>query len=776
MPESIAEATVTLRGDGTQLEGDVGRTVGNVARAFAGLAVLKGTFDFIKEGVVGLGELEAVTAQTNQTIKTTGAVANVTSDSVVKFGEKIEGLTGIDQVQIQTGENLLLTFRGIRNEAGKGNDIFDRARELAVDLSVAWGQDMSASAVQLGKALENPVTGMTALQRVGITFSETQKETIKQMVKTGDTLGAQKIILEELEKQVGGSAAAFGETLPAKMAVAQQSFEDMQQSIAAGLLPAIEFGASAVQTFSEIVQGLPGPVQSAVTAVGGFAAAGFLLAPTLNATVSVIEKVGPQALQAGAAVGSASVNFAKGAISAGALGTGIGAVAGGIVGVGALMVGAGLGVAYLAGAFERSGVSADVFGQNLAKMPLGKAVPEFVNLGAAIQKAGESTVMANVHLQGSNLTLGVFKETAEASHPAARALADAIVAYGLAGQNGLPTQKEMNVVLADSRAKFAESAGAASASKVVVDEYARTVDAAKVTIDNIKLATDNWNATLAAHAGPMLASTDATVNYQAAVDKLTEALLADTTGMNVNEQSGRNVIVTLENLAVTTMKDVEAQIAAAEATGNHAAAADIAALASQRMAGDILNSGAAAGYSADQMVMYTADVLNIPPEAVTKILENSPDAQAAIEGFISYFLGQDGKTASTYLNNYTTNYVRTVTSGLFSGGQQYGSYWGAHGAIVTGLPKMASGGILTAPAVIAGEAGPEAVVPLGNTATNRSDRAKVMAAAGLYGEGDGYEHLCALLEQNNALLGRIAAQQNRPGGNPPSRAIMGTRR
>jgi phage-related minor tail protein len=63
------------------------------------------------------------------------------------------------------------------------------------DMSVALGTDASGSAIQLGKALNDPIKGVAALQKVGVSFTESQKEQIKTLVETGDTLGAQKIIL-----------------------------------------------------------------------------------------------------------------------------------------------------------------------------------------------------------------------------------------------------------------------------------------------------------------------------------------------------------------------------------------------------------------------------------------------------------------------------------------------------------------------------------------------------------------------------------------------------
>jgi hypothetical protein len=73
------------------------------------------------------------------------------------------------------------------------------------------GTDLKGSAVQLGKALNDPIAGVGALSRVGVTFTETQKDMIKTMVEAGNVAGAQTLILDELGKEFGGSAKALAD-------------------------------------------------------------------------------------------------------------------------------------------------------------------------------------------------------------------------------------------------------------------------------------------------------------------------------------------------------------------------------------------------------------------------------------------------------------------------------------------------------------------------------------------------------------------------------------
>jgi len=59
--------------------------------------------------------------------------------------------------------------------------------------------------LKLGKALEDPIVGLGALRRVGVSFTDAQKEMIKVLTMTGRKAEAQRIILDALDQQVGGA-------------------------------------------------------------------------------------------------------------------------------------------------------------------------------------------------------------------------------------------------------------------------------------------------------------------------------------------------------------------------------------------------------------------------------------------------------------------------------------------------------------------------------------------------------------------------------------------
>jgi phage-related protein len=230
-------------------------------------------------------ESVAVGKATEQIIKATGGAAGITAAQVGDLSGAISAKTGIDDEAIQSASNLLLTFKNVK-DAGEGQAaMFDRATAAAVDLSKAGFGDMSSAAKMLGKALNDPEKGITALSRAGVTFTDQQKEQIKALMKTGDVLGAQKIIMKEVESQVGGVAAATRSPIEAM----QTLFGNLQESIGGALLPAFQ---SITDTVGPVFDSLQGPLATIAGTLGGaFASAMQVIAPLLPPLADVFAQI-----------------------------------------------------------------------------------------------------------------------------------------------------------------------------------------------------------------------------------------------------------------------------------------------------------------------------------------------------------------------------------------------------------------------------------------------------------------------------------------------------
>jgi hypothetical protein len=165
-----------------------------------------------------------------------GSQTEKVTDRLKEFAEANERSIAVDADIIKATQAKLLTFKNLAITADEVGGAMDRATLAAIDLAAAGFGEAEQNAVQLGKALQDPVKGITALARSGVTFTEQEKEKIAALVETNRVLEAQDLILSAIETQVGGTAAATA-TGSAKMSLA---FLAMQDALGEALMPVFE--------------------------------------------------------------------------------------------------------------------------------------------------------------------------------------------------------------------------------------------------------------------------------------------------------------------------------------------------------------------------------------------------------------------------------------------------------------------------------------------------------------------------------------------------------
>ena len=207
-----------------------GLALGGIAVGVAGIAALG---NVLMDSVSAAMEAQAAQAQLAAVIESTGGIAGVTADMANRLATELQNVTRFEDDAVLGAESILLTFTNI------GREVFPDAMWAAADLSQALGTDLQSSVMMLGKALNDPLSGITALKRAGVQLTDQQEAMIKKMIEAGDTMGAQKIILQELETQVGGSAKAYGETLAGKLEIFNNTLGDVKETIGNALIPAL---------------------------------------------------------------------------------------------------------------------------------------------------------------------------------------------------------------------------------------------------------------------------------------------------------------------------------------------------------------------------------------------------------------------------------------------------------------------------------------------------------------------------------------------------------
>lgn len=243
---TLAQLVVKIAGDTGQLEAALGRAehkatsmAGGIGKAFSSI----GKFTAIG-AVAGLGALTAaavsftgeareavkIEKQLDAVLKSTSGVAGVTAKAAMDYAGAMQRVTNFDDDAVLSAENVLLTFTKV------GKDAFFPATKAALDMSTALKMDLQSAITMVGKALNDPVKGITAMTKAGVAFTDQQKDQIKALVESGDLLSAQKIILKELATEFGGSAEAAADP----WTQVKNQFGELQETLGKALLPTVD--------------------------------------------------------------------------------------------------------------------------------------------------------------------------------------------------------------------------------------------------------------------------------------------------------------------------------------------------------------------------------------------------------------------------------------------------------------------------------------------------------------------------------------------------------
>jgi hypothetical protein len=231
--------TMRLKEEGAaQVKASTDRLNKSFASATNGANKLDGGISLLSSGMKQLGlaisvgaafqkfinatsEAQFAQAQLQSALNSTAYVAGQSREALNEHAAALQKVTAFGDDAVSGAQGLLLTFTKIRG------DVFPKATTAVLDMAQAMGTDLKSAALQVGKALNDPVLGVGALARAGVQFSQQQKNVIESLVKTGQVAKAQEVILKELETQFGGSAKAARNTFGGALAALNEAFGDL---------------------------------------------------------------------------------------------------------------------------------------------------------------------------------------------------------------------------------------------------------------------------------------------------------------------------------------------------------------------------------------------------------------------------------------------------------------------------------------------------------------------------------------------------------------------
>jgi hypothetical protein len=215
---------------------------------------------FISDSIAKFDIQAKAVAQVNAVLRSTGGISGQTTESLKKQASELQKLTRIGDEMTLSGQAMLLTFTNVRGE------IFEKSvplmQDMATAMTTATGAEVTLkdTAILMGKALNDPIKGMTSLRRVGVAFTEQQTAQVRAMVKSGDIIGAQTIILTELQTEFGGSARAAALAGAGGLKQMENAWGDIKEVV----------GEFLISTINPFIQGLKEMIEPADTVAQSF--------------------------------------------------------------------------------------------------------------------------------------------------------------------------------------------------------------------------------------------------------------------------------------------------------------------------------------------------------------------------------------------------------------------------------------------------------------------------------------------------------------------------
>jgi hypothetical protein len=196
------------------------KAVGAAAIAFGAIVAKVST-----KAIAAANEQEKAEAKLTAVIRSTGGAAGFTAKEMFGMAAELQRVTTYGDETTISAMAVLATFKEIGGEA------FPRTVKAAADMASVMGTDLQSAIVMIGKAMNDPIANLSAMSRAGVQFTDEQKSMVKQLWISGDALGAQKIILTELESQFGGTSEAMRTTFGGAMKGATNALGDLWEEI-----------------------------------------------------------------------------------------------------------------------------------------------------------------------------------------------------------------------------------------------------------------------------------------------------------------------------------------------------------------------------------------------------------------------------------------------------------------------------------------------------------------------------------------------------------------
>lgn len=218
-----------------------------------GIGALMEGFEFLKESKKDFDDMQKATADLGQTMLTMGGAVGVTEGELNEMAEAMNKTTVNSKAAIVSAQALMLTFGNVKGKQ------FEEGMKSAGDYAAKFFKgDLMEASKSLGIALDDPIKGMARLHKTGVSFSDTQKEQIKNLQEAGKLTEAQEIILKEIKRETKDQAEIFAKTDAGQLLMAKKQWEDIHLAVG-GLVSKIQ--VALIPAFTIFINTLKGGIE-----------------------------------------------------------------------------------------------------------------------------------------------------------------------------------------------------------------------------------------------------------------------------------------------------------------------------------------------------------------------------------------------------------------------------------------------------------------------------------------------------------------------------------
>lgn len=689
---------VKVKDEATNAFGKINVGMESLAKVATGVGVaLAGALAFSMQQAM---ESEAAQAQLQAALVSTGGAAGLSAAELNKMSASLASQTTFTDDAITGAQSMLLTFTRI------GRDTFPQATKAVLDIATAMGGDLKGASIQLGKALNDPAQGLTALTRIGVSFTDQQKKQIETLQKSGKTMEAQKIILAELSTEFGGRAMAAAQTYEGRLKRLNNAFSEIAENVGRSVLPSLGLFLDDALASAQSAQEATGKTNNWSKAFYSFASGAKAAGYVLQGVVFAIAILGEAIVGSAAIVIAFGVDVVKTFRNVGKIGTEI------FSAIGKAITGDFSGAK---DAFNRAMSQFDFStvasaAKMTAKVVLGTAVEmdlAFIKAGQAMSEGINQTGFRPIRdasaAAGKQLKMDIGGAAADTA-ASVKKIREAISSLG---ETARGVQEKLSTVIRDYTQKAAEQ----------LDSYKTKIasinsDIQKIKDDFTRNEADRQKSYQDSVVSLYISQQDKLADLQKNYNDNTKKIGEESNDSQRAELQAKNSDISLE---IAKQQTILAQFEKEQANIEKLASAERARTDLDRLKEKHLAEVA----EADRQ--FNEKMLDLGLKLKTEELAYQQQKEALIQDTADKYLKLNEevdkgwktmlKTTGGHVANMKALETQVLT--IKASIEAARATMAGNKASPVSLPRMAAGGIVTSPTIaLLGEAGPEAVVPL----------------------------------------------------------------